>query len=188
MANDPQILLCDEATSSLDPQTTNEILDLLVEINQRLDLTIVVITHEMDVIRKICNRVAVMEAGKVVEEGSVEEIFKNPQRKITKQFIHRDLDAEIENLGEVFEKLTTDFPNSKILQLKFHGEQAQTPIISKVSRMHNVDINIIQGNIQPSQKSLIGSLYIQLLGEDENILKTINELKLLEVDVEVIDL
>lgn len=187
LANDPQVLLCDEATSALDPQTTNDILDLLLEINRRLNLTIVIITHEMDVIRKICNRVAVMQDGKVVEEGFVDDIFKNPTQEITKQFIQHDLDADSANLGEVFGKLKQQNPNSRLLQLKFHGEKAQTPIISSVSRQFGIDVNIIQGNIQPSKDSLIGSLYVQLLGNEADIEATIQELRKQDVDVEAID-
>ncbi|MBC8930977.1 ATP-binding cassette domain-containing protein, partial [Escherichia coli] len=83
LANNPKLLLCDEATSALDPQTTDEVLELLLDINKRLNLTIIVITHEMHVIRKICNRVAVMENGKVVELGDVLDVFRHPQEKVT---------------------------------------------------------------------------------------------------------
>ena len=94
LANDPKVLLCDEATSALDPQTTDSILDLLVDINERLGLTIVLITHEMHVIRKICHRVAVMEDGEIVEKGSVLEVFKNPQQLITKRFVQQVTEPE----------------------------------------------------------------------------------------------
>ncbi|HEY4551253.1 MAG TPA: methionine ABC transporter ATP-binding protein, partial [Bacillus sp. (in: firmicutes)] len=94
LANDPKVLLCDEATSALDPQTTDSILDLLVDINERLGLTIVLITHEMHVIRKICHRVAVMEDGEIVEKGSVLEVFKNPQQPITKRFVQQVTEPE----------------------------------------------------------------------------------------------
>jgi len=187
LANDPKVLLCDEATSSLDPQTTEDVLDLLVEINERLNLTIVVITHEMHVIRKICKRVAVMEAGNIVEEGKVIDIFKNPQNEATKQFIRKDADPDVESTDEVFEKLARQFPNSQLFHLKFHGGEAQAPIISQVSREHEVDVNIIQGNIQSTQDSLIGSLYVQLLGDDENIQKALEEFKRMNVETEVID-
>ncbi len=94
LANDPDILLCDEATSALDPQTTEEVLELLADINQKLGLTIVLITHEMNVIRKICNKVAVMELGKIVEEGSVREVFRHPKQEVTKIFVHQDLEPK----------------------------------------------------------------------------------------------
>lgn len=187
LANDPKVLLCDEATSSLDPQTTEDVLDLLVEINERLNLTIVVITHEMQVIRKICNRVAVMEAGNIVEEGKVIDIFKNPQTEATKQFIRKDADPDAENTDEVFEELARKYPNSQLFHLKFHGGDAQSPIISKVSRDHKIDVNIIQGNIQSTQESLIGSLYVQLLGDEENIKRAIEDFRQMHVEVEGID-
>lgn len=187
LANDPKVLLCDEATSSLDPQTTEDVLDLLVEINERLNLTIVVITHEMHVIRKICNRVAVMEGGNIVEDGEVLDVFKNPQNDATKQFIRNDADPDVEDTDEVFEKLTKLFPNSQLFHLKFHGGEAQAPIISTVSRKYSIDVNIIQGNIQSTQDSLIGSLYVQLLGDDENIQAALKEFKQMNVETEVID-
>ncbi|MWS98627.1 methionine ABC transporter ATP-binding protein, partial [Escherichia coli] len=89
LANHPDVLLCDEATSALDPQTTDQILDLLLDINRRFNLTIVLITHEMHVVRKICDRVAVMENGKVVEEGEVLSVFTHPQQPITRQFVRQ---------------------------------------------------------------------------------------------------
>ena len=187
LANDPKVLLCDEATSSLDPQTTEDVLDLLVEINERLNLTIVVITHEMHVIRKICNRVAVMEGGNIVEDGEVLDIFKNPQNSATKQFIRNDADPDVEDTDEVFEKLTKQFPNSQLFHLKFHGGGAQAPIISTVSREHGVDVNIIQGNIQSTQETLIGSLYVQLLGDDANIQEALKAFNEMNVETEVIE-
>jgi len=169
LANDPKILLCDEATSSLDPQTTADVLDLLLEINERLNLTVVVITHEMNVIRKVCNRVAVMEAGHIVEEGNVVDIFKNPKEPATKQFIKQDTTPDDENIEEVFAELSEQYPNGKLLHLKFYDRVAQAPIISQVSRQFEVDINIIQGNIQSTQDAYIGSLYVQLLGDQEAV-------------------
>jgi len=169
LANDPKILLCDEATSSLDPQTTADVLDLLLEINERLNLTVVVITHEMNVIRKICNRVAVMEAGQTVEKGEVVDIFKAPKEPATKQFIKQDTTPDNENIEEVFVELSKQYPNGKLLHLKFHDRVAQAPIISQVSRQYEVDINIIQGNIQSTQDAYIGSLYVQLLGDEKAI-------------------
>ncbi len=187
LANDPEVLLCDEATSSLDPQTTEDVLDLLVDINRRLNLTIVVITHEMNVIRKICKRVAVMEAGNIIEEGDVVDIFKNPQNQATKRFIRQDTDPDSENTDDVFEKLTQEFPHGQLLHLKFHGGSTQSPIISKISRDYEVDINIIQGNIQSTQETLLGSLYVQILGDKENIKQAIAEFKRMNVETEEIN-
>lgn len=186
LANDPKVLLCDEATSSLDPQTTDNVLDLLVDINRRLNLTIVVITHEMNVIRKICNRVAVMEAAHIVEEGNVVDVFKHPKQAITKRFIRQDTDPENEITDDILNQLIDQFPNGPIYHLKFHGGGAQAPIISKVTREFNVDINIIQGNIQTTQETLIGSLYVQLLGDKEDIEDAVTEFNRLRVETEEI--
>jgi len=187
LANDPKILLCDEATSSLDPQTTADVLDLLLEINERLNLTIVVITHEMNVIRKICHRVAVMEAGQIVEEGDVVNIFKKPKEPATKKFIQQDTTPGNENIEKVFAELSKEYPNGKLLHLKFHDQVAQAPIISQVSRKHNVNINIIQGNIQSTQAAYIGSLYVQLLGDKEAVQLAIEAFKNEDVETEEIE-
>ncbi|MRI72320.1 ATP-binding cassette domain-containing protein, partial [Enterococcus casseliflavus] len=117
LANNPDILLCDEATSALDPQTTDEVLELLLKINQELNLTVVLITHEMHVIRKICNRVAVMEYGEIVEEGKVIDIFKKPQTEIAKRFIQQEADKNIEETELVVEEMLEQYPNGKIVRL-----------------------------------------------------------------------
>lgn len=187
LANDPKVLLCDEATSSLDPQTTDNILELLLDINRRLNLTIVMITHEMNVIRKICHRVAVMDNGRVVEEGEVVEVFKHPEQSITKRFIRQDTDPKNKNTDKVLEQLIEQYPNGKLLQLKFHGDGAQSPILSKIIREFEIDINIIQGNIQTTQEVMLGSLYVQLLGDEEAIQNAIQKFKELKVEVEVIE-
>ena len=187
LANDPKVLLCDEATSSLDPQTTDNILELLLDINRRLNLTIVMITHEMNVIRKICHRVAVMDHGRVVEEGEVVEVFKHPEQSITKRFIRQDTDPKNNTTDKVLEQLIAQYPNGKLLQLKFHGGGAQSPILSKIIREFGIDINIIQGNIQTTQEVLLGSLYVQLLGDEEAIEQAIQKFKQLKVEVEVIE-
>lgn len=187
LANDPEVLLCDEATSSLDPQTTEEVLDLLLEINQRLNLTIVMITHEMNVIRKICNQIAVMESGKIIESGKVVDIFQNPQADSTKRLIRTGADPDVEDTDEVIENLKEQFPSGKLLHLRFHGSSAQTPLISKISREFDVDVNVIQGNIQPTKDSLVGSLYIQLLGDDENTEKAMIEFNRLGVETEEVN-
>lgn len=187
LANDPQILLCDEATSALDPQTTNEVLDLLLDINKKLNLTIVVITHEMDVVRKICNRVAVLEEGKLAEEGKVVDIFKNPKQTITKQFIQEDAQGDTNDISEILLSLEKQHPTGQILLLKFDGGEAQQPIITKISRKYEIDVNIIHGNIQSTKDSLIGSLYVQLLGETKAIKKAIQDIQELRVEMEVIN-
>lgn len=187
LANDPDVLLCDEATSSLDPKTTDDVLELLLEINRQFNLTIVLITHEMHVVRKICDRVAVMDGGKVVEEGNVIDVFKNPNQEITKQFIRQDTDSDVENINEALRELKERFPEGRIARFIFQGNNVRRPIISQLSRKYHLDINIIQGSVQESQEVPIGSLFVQVIGEEENISEAFEELKNQEVEVEVIN-
>lgn len=185
LANDPTLLLCDEATSALDPQTTDEVLDLLLDINKRLNLTIVLITHEMHVIRKICDKVAVMENGKIVEAGRVMDVFKHPKNDVTKRFIRQDSNDE-EDTELVVEELLKEYPEGKVIRLTFHGEQAKLPIISKIVKEDDVDLTIIEGNIKQTQEGAIGSLYVQLMGEPTKIQLAISHLAEMRVEVEVI--
>ncbi|CRH19337.1 DL-methionine transporter subunit; ATP-binding component of ABC superfamily [Carnobacterium maltaromaticum] len=185
LANDPTLLLCDEATSALDPQTTDEVLDLLLDINKHLNLTIVLITHEMHVIRKICDKVAVMESGKIVEHGNVMDVFKRPKEEVTKRFIRQDSNDE-EDTHLVLEELLAEYPDGKVVRLTFHGEQAKLPIISKIVKEDEVDLTIIEGNIKKTQEGAIGSLYVQLMGQPEKINQAIENLRKMRVEVEVI--
>lgn len=187
LANEPKILLCDEATSALDPQTTDEILELLLKINQTLNLTIVLITHEMHVIQKICNHVAVMENGQVIEAGNVIDIFKKPKTEVTKRFVMQETDGDREETEGIINELLKQYPQGSIVRLTFHGEQVKLPIISQLIKKYEVDISIIYGNINQTKQGAIGSLYIQLLGEEENIKKTIQALQKFKVETEVID-
>ncbi|AIM25243.1 methionine ABC transporter ATP-binding protein [Melissococcus plutonius] len=187
LANEPKILLCDEATSALDPQTTDEILELLLKINQTLNLTIVLITHEMHVIQKICNHVAVMENGQVIEAGNVIDIFKKPKTEVTKRFVMQETDGDREETEGIINELLKQYPQGSIVRLTFHGEQVKLPIISQLIKKYEVDISIIYGNINQTKQGAIGSLYIQLLGEEENIKKTIQALQRFKVETEVID-
>lgn len=187
LANDPTLLLCDEATSALDPQTTDEVLDLLLEINQRLNLTIVIITHEMHVVRKICNKVAVMDGGKIVEEGKVLDVFRHPQKEITKRFIRQDTDPESEDTDIAINQVLKDYPEGQILHLLFNGEITQQPILTKLVRGHQIELNVIQGNIQQTHSGSIGSLYLQVTGESEVIQNAVSDLQEMGVEVEVIE-
>lgn len=165
LANNPKVLLCDEATSALDPETTNSILDLLIEINQRLGLTIIMITHEMQVIRKICNRVAVMEDGQIVEEGDVLSVFSNPQETVTKRFVEQVME-NADDESDV-DALLSQFTSGKVMRLHFIGEKANEALISNVCRRYNVDISILQGKISQTQKGPYGTLLVHIDGEQE---------------------
>lgn len=181
LANNPKVLLCDEATSALDPQTTDSILELLVDINDRLGLTIVLITHEMHVIRKICHRVAVMESGQVVEMGPVLDVFKNPQQSISKRFVQQVTEPE-----ETTENLLERFPHGRVVQLAFVGESAEQPLITDLIRNYQVTVNILQGKISQTQNGSYGTLFIHLDGEKEELSRAIEYIHSQEVGVEVI--
>jgi D-methionine transport system ATP-binding protein len=184
LANNPKVLLCDEATSALDPQTTDSILDLLVDINKRLGLTIVLITHEMHVIQKICHRVAVMEGGRIVELGPVLEVFKNPQQQITKRFVQQV--TEPEETKETAEHLIARFPEGKVVQLTFVGEAAEQPLITNLIRLHDITVNILQGKINQTQNGSYGTLFVHLDGDSNEITKAIEYIRSQLVGVEVV--
>ncbi|TCJ04852.1 methionine ABC transporter ATP-binding protein [Cytobacillus praedii] len=184
LANNPKVLLCDEATSALDPQTTDAILDLLVDINSRLGLTIVLITHEMHVIRKICHRVAVMEEGKVVEMGPVLDVFKNPQEQITKRFVQQV--TEPEETKETTRHLHEKYPEGKVVQLSFVGDTADQPLITQLIRKHDITVNILQGKISHTQNGSYGTLFIHLDGPKGEVEKAIAFINTHQVGVEVI--
>ncbi|WP_339228680.1 methionine ABC transporter ATP-binding protein [Oceanobacillus sp. FSL K6-2867] len=185
LANNPKVLLCDEATSALDPETTNAILNLLVDINQKLGLTIILITHEMHVIRKICNQVAVMENGKIVEQGNVLDVFTNPVQPVTKKFVQQimgmhDEEDDITNLIENYE-------NGNILKLHFLGEATNQTLISQLAKRFDIDLNILQGKITQTQAGGYGTLFVQAIGEQEEIGRAVSFIQeQTSVEVEVI--
>ncbi len=184
LANNPEVLLCDEATSALDPETTDSILELLVDINKRLGLTIVLITHEMHVIRKICHRVAVMEAGKVVEMGSVLQIFQSPEQAITKRFV-----AQVngpEEASQTIAHLVDQYPSGKLVKLVFVGDRTEQPILSRLIKQYQVEVNIVQGNIAQTQNGAYGTLFLQIDGNELDIEQAINYLHEQDVQTEVI--
>ncbi len=158
LANNPEILLSDEATSALDPKTTKSILDLIKNIQKKLGLTVIMITHQMEVIRDICNKVAVMAHGEIVETGGVHHIFSAPQNSVTKELIsHLPNDNEtIVNLVKTAGKM--------IVKLKFLGSIAEEPIISQAIKKFNIDFSIIGGSIENLSTMQVGHLYIELSG------------------------
>ncbi|NUK29631.1 methionine ABC transporter ATP-binding protein [Parageobacillus sp. VR-IP] len=184
LANNPKVLLCDEATSALDPQTTDSILELLVDINKRLGLTIVLITHEMHVIRKICDRVAVMENGKIVEQGEVLQVFRQPKQEITKRFVRQVVEPE--ETKETITHLLDKYPNGTVIQLTFVGEAAEQPLIANVVRQFQVDANILQGKISQTHQGAYGVLFVHIDGEKEEVARAIDYIRQQQVAVEVI--
>ncbi|CDZ99109.1 Methionine import ATP-binding protein MetN [Jeotgalicoccus saudimassiliensis] len=183
LSNEPQVLLCDEATSALDPETTDEVLDLLVDITKKMSLTIVLITHEMHVIRKICDRAAVMENGKVVEVGPVIELFQNPQSGVTKRFVKDDISDD--DHAVAMEEIKAAFPTSTIVKLTFVGTRTKSPIVSQVIRDYGLDVNILSGNIKQTNQESYGHLYIALDINNETLEKITAEFKKHDVTLEV---
>ncbi|SFK20683.1 methionine ABC transporter ATP-binding protein [Rhodanobacter glycinis] len=160
LANRPSILLCDEATSALDPQTTGDVLALLAEINRELKLTIVLITHEMDVVRRVCDRVAVLDAGHVVETGAVADVFLHPRHPTTRRFVEEALPEEAASTRQ------TPYAHvpGRILRLSFRGEATWTPTLSRVMRDTGVDFNILAGRIDRIKELPYGQLTLALDG------------------------
>lgn len=185
LANDPDILLCDEATSALDPQTTSNILKLLKQVNEQLGITIVIITHEMSVIKEICDRVAVMEDGYVKELDSVINIFSNPKANITKDFVasttnYDQLDDLIQNRPEVL-NLNID---QSLIKIDFVGSNTKESVIAHLTKAYDVDASIIFANIEIIQDEIIGSMVIILSGTQKQ--DAINYLESLNLNVEVL--
>ena len=188
LANEPNILLCDEATSALDPKTTHSILELLKKLNKTLGITIVIITHEMTVVKEICNRIAVMSNGQKIEEGNIFDIFSNPTHKVTKDFIDTTSNvSKIYSLVEEDNELTKINDNESILRLKYKRDSVIEPLVSKISRDLNVDVNILFANIELVNDTHFGGLVVKMTQiEKGGIDKAIEFLKDRNVDVEVI--
>ena len=187
LANDPSVLLCDEATSALDPQTTISILHLLKQLNETLGITVVIITHEMAVVKEICNRVAVMEHGRVVEQGDVFNVFADPQQDITRSFIHTT-----SNLRKIEELIAEDSPvvrlqpGELIVRLSYVQRNVSEPLISAVSQKFQVSLNIIFADIAIVQGAPIGGTVAIISGQRQQITKAIEYLIEKNVGVEVI--
>lgn len=162
LANEPNVLLCDEATSALDPTTTKAILKLLKKINEDLGLTIVLITHEMEVVKEICDRVAVMQLGKVIEEGTVYEVFANPIENLTKDFINTILQFELP------ERLIAN-KKGKIVKIVFKGEVAEESIVSDMLQTFKIKGNILHGKIEYIKGMPLGIFIMEVAGESLEI-------------------
>lgn len=188
LANDPSVLLCDEATSALDPKTTESILELLKKVNEQLGITIVIITHEMQVVKEICNKVAVMEQGVVIEQGSVLEIFTNPQKSLTKDFIdtathiNKGIDTVLQH-----EHLLNLQPGDVLAKLSFVGSSTGEPLITKLSTQFSVAANILFASVEVIQETAVGTLLVGLSGEKANLDQAIEHLKHSDVTLEILE-
>lgn len=170
IANAPKVLLCDEATSALDPQTTQSILELLVDINQKLGLTIVIITHEMEVIRSICHRVAVIHDSQIIEEGPVEKVFLHPKSKVTQDFIIDKTERD------ELEKYLKRHPEKAeyLYQLSYIGTEAFEPHLSQIIKKSNIDLSILSGSISYIRDIPYGQLVVALSGEPKETMQAIS--------------
>ena len=169
LANNPSILLCDEATSALDPKTTDSILELLKKINEMLHITIIIITHEMNVIQKICNKVAVMDYGQVVETGSVIQVFSDPRSDIARRFVGnliRDVIPE-----PLVESIRRETRNSRLLRIKLENTDSTEPLLWEINRRFEVETNILYSTINVIQGIVVGIMLVLFIGTDEEIEK-----------------
>jgi len=186
LANNPKVLLCDEATSALDPQTTKSILKLLKSINEKLGLTIVLITHEMQVIKEICDTVAVIESSKVIEQGPTIEIFSQPKTQTTNNFVRSVTLSDIpDEILARADGLTANGYDKKLLKIALIGETAEQPIISSMVKKFNVNANILFGNLDRIQNTTFGILVIEINGEKAEIEKALNFLSQQKLNYEV---
>ena len=187
LANDPKVLLCDEATSALDPQTTKAILTLLKDLNQKLNLTIVMITHEMAVVKEICDHVAIMEHGQVVEQGEVFSLFADPKQPITQNFIRTTSNLQkIEELIAEGSPVVQLQPGKVIVRLSYIQKNVSEPLISTLSQRFQISLNIIFADIEIVQDAPIGGTVAILSGEREQITKAMEYLIEKNVGVEVL--
>lgn len=182
LVTNPKILLCDEATSALDPQTTKSILNLLRRVNVEYGITILLITHEMEIIREICNRVAVIENGRVIESGNVFQIFTDPKNETTKNFVQSVVRDDIPE--SIYEHLLAAPLNERIFKLKFIGFNAGQPIVSEVSKKFDVHINVLFGHITELQQVPFGNLIVEVIGEKIETDKVIHYIKGKNIQIE----
>ncbi|AJR07662.1 D-methionine ABC transporter, ATP-binding protein [Photobacterium gaetbulicola] len=186
LASDPKVLLCDEATSALDPATTQSILTLLKEINRKLNLTILLITHEMDVVKSICSEVAIIGDGELVEKGPVGDIFAHPKTELAREFIRSTLDLSIPEdyrARMVETRIENSYP---LIRLEFTGASVDAPLISQVAREFNIDISILSSDMDYAGGVKFGLMLAEFFGTEQAAEQAINFLRDHKVNVEVL--
>lgn len=186
LVTNPEILLCDEATSALDPKTTLAILDLLKRVNEEFNITILIVTHEMEVIQKICNKVAVMEDGQVIEAGEVVDVFGNPQHETTRDFVQTVIPEQIPE--GTLQELNTSTQNKKVYQFKFSGENSSQTLLFELTKEFEVKLQIVFANVTELQGTTLSMFTIAFYGEDAEINRAVraikdNEITLKEVGI-----
>lgn len=185
LASEPEILLCDEATSALDPKTTKQILKLLKELNQELKLTVVIITHQMEVVKDLCNKCAVMQDGVIVEQGSTLEIFANPQNKLTREFVETST-----NIAETIEEVRANVgilkEDEQLVKFSYLGDATTEPIINEIYEKFGIKTNILAGNIEFINGVPVGNLIVSLKGDADKLNGLSDYLKDKKTNIEVI--
>lgn len=184
LANNPQLLLSDEATSALDPRTTNSILELLKDINKKFGITIILITHQMEVIKKICNKTAIMSDGEIIEKGETKEIFLNPKTELAKEFVENISHEEFRTEEEI--KHREENSGKLRLRLKYNEEQVNESYITKIIRKYDVEVNILGGFIDKVGDIIVGNLLIEISANEEKAKDIIEWLKENKIDSEVV--
>ena len=187
LASDPKVLLCDEATSALDPQTTESILELLRDINKRLHITIVMITHQMNVVKEICDHVAVIEGGRIIEEGPLYEVFTNPKNPTTKEFVastRTDIVPELVKKLDLHKEYTSG--DKALVRLHFLGDSAGEPVITVLIKKYDIDVNILSGNVETLQDTPYGTLLIGMDGDEAHLKEALSYLEGQKLQIEVI--
>lgn len=167
LATEPDILLCDEATSALDPKTTESILQLLKRINQTMGVTILLITHQMQVVQRICNKVAVMEGGRVVEQGSVIDVFGNPQTETTREFVRTVINDQIP--AAMVELVQQDERDHRIYRLRYVGTTVTNTVLTSLSKTDGLEANILAATVEQLEDTVVGVFHVQLVGSEQAI-------------------
>lgn len=186
LASDPKVLLCDEATSALDPATTQSILTLLKKINEELGITILLITHEMDVVKRICDKVAVMDRGVLIEQGTVAEIFANPQTELAKSFIRSTFHIGLPSSYLSQLKSEPALGLSPVIQFEFTGNSVDMPLFSLASKQFDVDFNILTSQMDYAGDVKFGFTIAELIGEGTSVMQAIEFLTAHRVNIEII--
>jgi len=186
LASNPRVLLCDEATSALDPATTHSILSLLKEINRQMNITILLITHEMEVVKDICDEVAVLHTGRLIEQGSISEIFSTPKNELTKQLVNSSVRIQIPL--DYLERLNPEPEQGKnlLITLEISGQSMANAALSEVARLYHTNSNIVCGQMDYAGGAKFGILLIELIGNNENELKAVEFFKEKNIKVEVL--
>ncbi|HCG5965225.1 methionine ABC transporter ATP-binding protein MetN [Vibrio parahaemolyticus] len=186
LASDPSVLLCDEATSALDPATTQSILELLKEINRKLNITILLITHEMEVVKSICHEVAIIGGGELVEKGTVGDIFAHPKTELAHEFIRSTLDLSIPEDYQARLQPNRVEGSYPLVRMEFTGATVDAPLMSQISRKYNIDVSILSSDLDYAGGVKFGMMVAELFGNEQDDSAAIEYLREHNVKVEVL--